>query len=104
MILISIATMVSLLLLSLFSCAAQALLSYAPLPAICPSGSLVRPASGLSPDEEAYRLARKVIADEALASWLTKTNPGFGTAELPTVCLSRDNDFIHRSPNVGRLR
>lgn len=65
---------------------ATALFTYAPLPAICPKGSLVRPASGLSNNEETYRVARKAIADEALALWLKKINPDFGTDDLPTVC------------------
>jgi lysophospholipase len=45
----------------------------------------VRPATGLSDSEEAYRVARKAVADGNLKAWLTKTNAGFGTDELPTV-------------------
>jgi lysophospholipase len=63
--------------------------SYAPVPITCPSGSLVRIATGLSDDEEAFRVARKAKADVALAAWLDKTNSGFDTAcELPTVALT----------------
>ena len=63
--------------------------SYTPSSANCPSEPLVRAASGLSDNEEAYRVARKAVADEALTTWLTKTNSGFGIAELPTVRTSR---------------
>jgi lysophospholipase len=59
--------------------------SYVPQSVACPTTPLVRPASGISDDEEAYRVARKVIADENLRAWLMETNPGFGTLELPTV-------------------
>jgi lysophospholipase len=72
------------LLLSLLLSTASAA-SYDPVSAPCPSESLVRDASGLSDNEEAYRVARKAVADQALKTWLTKTNSGFGTAELPTV-------------------
>lgn len=76
------------LFLSLLLSTVSALSTYAPLPALCPSGSLLRPASGLSDSEETYRVARKAVADVALKAWLTKTNSGFGTDELPTVRLS----------------
>ncbi|KAA8576077.1 hypothetical protein MFRU_009g00320 [Monilinia fructicola] len=63
--------------------------SYAPTSVTCPSGeSLVRPAIGLSDNEESYRVARKAIADVALKTWLQKTNSGFGTNELPTIALT----------------
>jgi lysophospholipase len=77
--------MLALLVLSLLLSAAPVLSSYVPQSATCPTASLVRPANGLSDEEETYRVARKAIADQALAAWLTKTNSGFGTAELPTV-------------------
>ncbi len=64
---------------------APVIANYAPKSTTCPSISLVRDATGLSDDEETYRVARKAIADEALKSWLIKTNSGFGTDELPTV-------------------
>jgi hypothetical protein len=79
------------LFLSCLFFAITALATYAPLPAKCPSGSLVRPASGLSPSEENYRVSRKAKADVALKAWLQKTNPAFGTdGNLPTVRISRD--------------
>ncbi|KAF7867241.1 hypothetical protein EAF04_005324 [Stromatinia cepivora] len=63
--------------------------SYAPTSVTCPSGqSLVRPAAGLSDNEESYRVARKAVADAALKTWLTKTNSGFGTDNLPTIALT----------------
>jgi len=64
--------------------------SYAPVPATCPSTSLVRVSStDLSSSEESYRVARKAIADKALKSWLAKTNSGFSTScEMPTVALT----------------
>lgn len=41
--------------------------SYAPTSVTCPAGvELVRPAIGLSDNEETYRVARKAIADDAL--------------------------------------
>jgi lysophospholipase len=79
--------------LSLLLGAASALSTYAPLPALCPSGSLVRAASGLSDSEEAYRAARKAVADVALKAWLMKTNAGFGTDNLPTVRLHQAIHF-----------
>lgn len=71
---------------------------YAPIPAVCPTQSLLRPASGLSSDESAFRSARKVIADEALVSWLGKTDSGFGTSgiTLPTVSINNKQDFVNR--------
>ncbi|KAL3420159.1 lysophospholipase [Phlyctema vagabunda] len=62
--------------------------TYAPFAATCPSTSLVRPADGLSESEEAYRVARKAIADVALSEWLQTTNLDFGSASLPTVALT----------------
>jgi len=73
------------LLLSLLLSASFVLSTYVTQAATCPTTSLVRPANGLSDDEETYRVARKAIADEALTAWLTKTNSAFGTAELPSV-------------------
>ncbi|KAF4630652.1 hypothetical protein G7Y89_g7491 [Cudoniella acicularis] len=75
------------LLLSLFLSTAAATSAYAPITATCPSGSLVRAASGLSDSEETYRVGRKAVADVALKAWLEKTDSGFGTADLPTVRL-----------------
>lgn len=67
--------------------------SYVPLDAECPSESLVRAASGLSTKEEAYRVSRKAVADEALKSWLAETNSGFRTDELPTVRQSHSSNL-----------
>jgi lysophospholipase len=77
--------MIAPFLISLLLSAAPAFGTYAPQTAACPTTSLVRAATGLSDSEESYRVARKAKADVALKSWLTKTNSGFGTAELPTV-------------------
>ncbi|TVY75762.1 putative lysophospholipase SPAC1A6.03c, partial [Lachnellula suecica] len=79
--------MLSPVFLSLLVSAASATL-YTPISTTCPSTSLVRAASGLSDNEEAYRVSRKAVADEALKAWLTSTDSGFGTAELPTVALT----------------
>ena len=73
------------LLLPLLLLASSVVSTYVPQSTTCPTTSLVRPADGLSDDEETYRVARKAIADEALTAWLTKTNSGFGTGELPAV-------------------
>lgn len=79
--------MIGPLLVSLLLTTASAA-SYAPVSATCPTESLVRDACGLSDDEEAFRVARKAVADEALKTWLTSTNAGFGTDNLPTVRIS----------------
>jgi len=74
------------LLVLLFSTCAWS--SYVPKSAFCPSGDLlVRPAIGLSVKETAYQHGRKLSADAALKKWLLKTNPGFGTGNLPVVCI-----------------
>lgn len=78
--------MVSLRVLSVALSFTSVLGSYTPKQAECPPEPLVRPADGLSDLEEAYRVARKAVADENLKAWLAKTNPGFGTDDLPTVC------------------
>lgn len=62
--------------------------SYAPSSVSCPS-TLVRVANGLSTDEQAWKTARKTIADTALRAWLKKTNAAFETTgTLPTLGLS----------------
>ena len=78
------------LLLFLLLAVVPVLSTYAPLPAICPETSLVRAATGLSDEEETYRVARKAVADAALKTWLISTNSAFGTAELPTVRTTLD--------------
>ena len=75
------------LFLSFFLSLTSAFSVYAPAPVICPNRPLVRPADGLSLEEEAYRVARKAKADQALRTWLEKTNAGFETNSLPTVCV-----------------
>jgi lysophospholipase len=79
--------MIAPLILSLLLSAAPAIAAnaYAPVSATCPTTPLVRAASGLSDGEEAYRVARKAVADVALKAWLVKTNSAFGTGNLPTV-------------------
>lgn len=62
--------------------------SYAPVPTSCPSGPLIRDATGISDSEETYRVARKAIADVNLKSWLLEQNPDFCTDNLPTVALT----------------
>jgi hypothetical protein len=59
----------------------------------CPPSSLVRIATGLSDDEEAYRVVRKTKADVALAAWLEKTNSG-STRQLSRAV---EVDFMHYS-------
>jgi lysophospholipase len=61
---------------------------YAPIDATCPTNALIRPADGLSSEEEIYRSQRKPIADAALKEWLAKTNHEFELhSTLPTVSL-----------------
>ncbi|KAL2065664.1 hypothetical protein VTL71DRAFT_3334 [Oculimacula yallundae] len=79
--------MIAQLLLS-FLLVIQAVADYVPTRGTCPTQSLVRPADGISDDEETFRVARKAVADKALKTWLLKTNPAFGTANLPTVALT----------------
>lgn len=66
--------------------------TYAPISTSCPQTSLVRSAaSGLSDNEEAYRVSRKVNADAALALWLLKTDPLFLfdlSWHMPTIALT----------------
>jgi lysophospholipase len=89
--------------LSLFVASCSALRAYTPVPAVCPSGSLVRDASGLSDEEETYRVGRKAVADVALKSWLEKTDSGFSTSgELPTVILCL-KIFTLASSNVEQI-
>ncbi|KAF8857702.1 lysophospholipase [Acephala macrosclerotiorum] len=82
--------MLALLLMVLLSAGpALAASSYVPQKSTCPSETLVRAASGLSDEEDTYRVARKAVADISLKSWLISTNSGFGTSgELPTVAIT----------------
>ena len=66
----------------------QLLSGYDPVTTTCPSTSLVRPATSLSASEASYLTNRKIQASAGLASWLKKTNAGFGTGKLPTVALT----------------
>ncbi|XMA14846.1 hypothetical protein WAI453_007637 [Rhynchosporium graminicola] len=66
----------------------QVLADYVPVKGPCPAKPLVRPANGISDDEETFRVARKAVADEALKKWLLKTNSAFGTTDLPTVAMT----------------
>ncbi|KAF2140794.1 uncharacterized protein K452DRAFT_359788 [Aplosporella prunicola CBS 121167] len=63
---------------------------YAPVKVTCPSTQLVREASnGVSSAELEYIAARKNIADTALSSWLTKTNPAYeNVSNFPTLGLT----------------
>ena len=67
----------------------RGLAGYAPVSTSCPATSLVRVATGLSDEEEAYRTARKAKADVALGAWLDKISCDFDTTgEMPTVALT----------------
>jgi lysophospholipase len=67
----------------------RGLAGYAPVSTSCPTTSLVRVATGLSEEEEAYRTARKAKADVALGAWLDKISCDFDTTgEIPTVALT----------------
>lgn len=61
---------------------------YAPRTAPCPRTPLVRPATGISAQETAYRHRRNAKAQPALKRWLAKTNPAFNTSKVPTVALT----------------
>ncbi|CAG8951867.1 hypothetical protein HYFRA_00005671 [Hymenoscyphus fraxineus] len=62
---------------------------YDPNAVACPSGSLIRDATGLSDKEEEYRVKRKATADVYLKAWLRRTHRGFSTSgELPTIALA----------------
>lgn len=80
------------LLLLLFSQAHAGFKDYTPKIVDCPTGSLIRPAIGLSPSENEYRMKRKARADRALKDWLLRIDPDFASIirdvpVLPTVCL-----------------
>jgi lysophospholipase len=79
--------MLATFLLSFLLLATPIFSTYIPQSATCPTTPLVRPANGLSDDEETYRISRKAVADESLKAWLTKTNFEFGVANLPTEAL-----------------
>ena len=79
---------------------AVSLIAYAPKRSVCPSTPLVRPANSISSNEATYIAQRKPKADVALAQWLTKTNSGFGTSQLPTVGLTTSGGG-YRSLLVG---
>ena len=55
---------------------------------VCPAGSLVRAAKGLSPPEKDYFKARRAKANDALVAWAKKINPAFGTVKPPVVGLA----------------
>ncbi|KIW05489.1 uncharacterized protein PV09_03373 [Verruconis gallopava] len=61
---------------------------YAPVPAQCPSGSLVRQANSIAQQEADYVAQRKISASKALRSWLNSTGARFDTAKLPTIALA----------------
>jgi lysophospholipase len=62
---------------------------YAPVEAVCPAGSLVRPATSISTAEAAYYASRKAKADIGLKAWLAKTSSSFKTnCKLPSVALT----------------
>ena len=61
---------------------------YAPLPATCPSSSLVRSAVGINQEEALYVTKRKVLASQALRTWLAGTGKKFDTTSLPTVAFA----------------
>ena len=66
----------------------QLSIQYAPIPALCPSTPLVRPASSLNSNEAAYISSRKTKANPALAAWLKKQSPSFSTSSQPVVGLT----------------
>lgn len=51
---------------------------YAPVSTICPSTQLVRQANGISSEEAAYISQRYSTASQALESWLSSIDSGFG--------------------------
>ena len=61
----------------------QAVNGYAPVPAICPAGPLVRPANGLNRDEVEFIGRRYEIASVNLAKWLATTLEGTCAAPAP---------------------
>jgi lysophospholipase len=61
--------------------------TYAPEPAKCPSGPLVRPANGLASSEKSYVEKRRQIATPVLAKWLQSVDKSFSVAKLPTIGL-----------------
>jgi lysophospholipase len=66
----------------------RTLTPYAPVPAICPSSPLVRPATGISSSESSYISQRYTKASTALAAFLKSTNAIFSPSQLPVVALT----------------
>ncbi|KAK7730049.1 hypothetical protein SLS57_001709 [Botryosphaeria dothidea] len=89
--------------LSLFLSTALAASAYAPVDATCPTTGIVRSAEGVNSDEAAYISSRKPAAQEALLSWLTKTNSAYAnldSSKLPTLALTTSGGG-YRSMLVG---
>lgn len=62
---------------------------YVPYTAACPSGSLIRLAKSLNPDEESYVEQRRTKASQALSIWLGQAlEGGAKTDDLPTLALA----------------
>jgi lysophospholipase len=60
---------------------------YLPIPALCPSTPLVRPATSIGSQEASYVSSRKTKASASLAAWLAKQG-SFSTSSQPTVGLT----------------
>ncbi|EKG20474.1 hypothetical protein MPH_02197 [Macrophomina phaseolina MS6] len=89
--------------LSLVFSTALAASAYAPVNATCPTTGIIRSAEGLNSDETAYISSRKAVAQEALLSWLTKTNSAYtsvNSSNLPTLALTTSGGG-YRSMLVG---
>ncbi|KUI73279.1 hypothetical protein VM1G_09115 [Cytospora mali] len=80
--------MLSLLFLSLAPAGALAASAYEPVPAACPSTTLVRSADGISDSEATWITGRKPVADAALETWLATALPSVDTSSLPTLALT----------------
>ena len=67
---------------------AIALTPYAPVTTACPSGSLIRKASGVSTPESSHVQRRQTQANAGLEAWLKRTDSTFPTNNLPIVGLT----------------
>lgn len=74
--------------LALTSVLTSTLTPYAPVRGTCPSTPLVRQATGISTQEEAYVNQRGAKASIALTAFLKSTNASFSTSKLPVVALT----------------
>ena len=73
---------------------------YAPQWSDCPTNPLVRPATGVSENEQLYVDKRKRLATAALRNWLEGVDTSFDTTKLPTLAMASSGGG-YRSMLIG---